>query len=391
MAKKPLCIAIVAAEDSGDILGADLIMALRQYYPDAKFIGVAGSRMLSVGCESLIPLSKLSVMGIIEVLKQLRQLLKLRNTICDFFIKNPPDVYIGIDAPDFNLPIEKKLKSQGIPTVHYVSPTIWAWREKRIHKIAKSVDMMLTVFPFEAAFYEKYGIPVRFVGHPLADKLLPSNDVSALRKKLSLPQKALVIALLSGSRKSELTHIAPSFIQAAQQSLLEKPDLIFITAAPNQQRADQFRHLLNKYAPNLSVTIYIDQSRDVIAAADLVLLASGTATLETLLLGKPMIVGYKVPWLNYIIGKILIKIDKFALPNILASEHIVPEFIQTCCTADNLKNTLLEQLANLPMSEMLDIKYEKIREGLKRNASEHAAYTVSQIIDAHQHAQKIEI
>jgi len=391
MLNRPVRVAIIAAETSGDLLGAGLIYALRRYYPQAEFIGVAGENMLNAGCKSLISIEQLSVMGIIEVAKRLPKLLKIRCFIRDYFIQNPPDVYIGIDAPDFNLPIEKALKAKGITTVHYVSPTVWAWREKRINAIAKSVNMMLALFPFEAAFYEKHQVPVRFVGHPLADSLSCAYDTESLRKQFLLPQKAAIITLMPGSRKGELTHIAPTFIKAAQQCLSKKPDLMFLAPMVNATCKKQFEACLNQYAPNLPIKVIIGQSRDAIAVSDVVLLASGTATLETLLLGKPMVVGYKVPFINYCIGKWLIKLDKFALPNLLASRNIVPEFIQKDCHEDNLSQAILKQLENLPLAYDTQQQYEKIHNGLQRNANEQAAVAICKLLEAQDNGDRIEL
>jgi lipid-A-disaccharide synthase len=373
-------IGIVAAEASGDLLGAGLIHALKQYYPDAEFVGIGGDAMQKAGCRTLYPITELSVMGILEVLKKLPSLLRIRYQTKQFFLKNRPDVYIGIDAPDFNLPIERALKTAGIPVVHYTSPTVWAWREKRLHTIAKSVNVMLTLFPFEAAFYERYGIPVRFVGHPLADKLPPLSLQSELRQQYGFPQNAPIVSILPGSRQGELSQIAPVFLQAAKRCLLKKPEMLFIAPMANKKRAIQFQHLLKHHAPDLPVKIVIQASEEAMILSDVVLVASGTATLEALLLNKPMVVGYKVPWLNYCIGKQLIKIDQFALPNLLAAAHLVPEFIQGDCEPVRLSQAILTQFEDLPLSSTLQTAYEHIRKGLTRDANQHAAKAVVQLL-----------
>lgn len=380
-------IGIVAAEASGDLLGAALIQALKQYYPQAEFIGIAGDAMCEAGCKTLYPITTLSVMGIWEVLKKLPTILKIRRHVKRFFLKNPPDVYIGIDAPDFNLSIERGLKAANIPVVHYTSPTVWAWREKRLHTIAKAVDLMLTLFPFEAAFYERHAIPVRFVGHPLADRL--SSDIPAMskvRQSCDLPQNAPILAILPGSRQGELHHIGPAFIQAAKKCLTKMPDMLFIAPMANQKRAVQFHQLLKQYAPDLPIKVLVNQTSEAMIAADVVLVASGTATLEALLLNKPMVVGYKMPWLNYWIGKRLIKIDRFSLPNLLSEAHLVPEFIQKACSPQNLAKAILTHFAHLPCDEKLLIQYEKIRQGLTRKASEHAAKAVAQLVEVRKHS-----
>lgn len=381
MQTRQVKVAIVAAEASGDNLGASLIASLKNHYPNAQFVGIAGDAMQATGCTSLFPIHQLSVMGIVEVAKQLPKILKIRKTLIKYFTENPPDIYIGIDAPDFNLPIEKILKKQGVLTVHYNSPTVWAWREKRIHQIGKSINLMLALFPFEAAIYEKHNIPVRFIGHPLADEIQNNIDIGQLRYSLGLPQKAPLITLMPGSRKGELSKIAPVFIQAATRILKKQPNANFIAPMVSEQRAKQFKQYLRQYASHLPIKVTLKNSRQAMAASDIVLLASGTATLEALLLNKPMVVAYKVPFINYLIGKLLIKIDKFALPNLLAKEYIVPEFIQKQCTPDNLAKAVLEQLNSLPMNDVMALRYQKIRQGLQRDASEHAAQAISQLLE----------
>lgn len=381
MQTRKVKIAIVAAEASGDNLGASLIISLKKKYPNAEFIGIAGDAMQACGCKSLFPINNLSVMGILEVAKRLPTLLNIRKTLIKYFTQNPPDIYVGIDAPDFNLPIEKTLKKQGVLTVHYNSPTIWAWREGRIHSIAKSINLMLTLFPFEAAIYETHNVPVRFIGHPLADEIHNDLDKKQLRYHFGLPQKAPLITLMPGSRKGELAKMAPIFIQAAKLILKKQPNANFIVPMVNEQRIKQFAQDLKQHAPHLPVQITLKKSREAMAASDIVLLASGTATLEALLLNKPMVVAYKVPVINYLVGKLLIKIDKFSLPNLLAEEYIVPEFIQQQCTPKNLASAVLEQLNNLPMNEVMALRYQKIRQGLQRDASEHAAQAISQLLE----------
>lgn len=392
MGYDPVTIAIVAAEASGDALGAGLIHALRQYYPQAEFVGVCGELMREAGCRELFSIEQLSVMGIVEVIKKLPTILKIRRSLLSFFKKNPPDLYIGLDAPDFNLPIERRLKKQGVLTVHYCSPTVWAWRENRIHSIAKSVNLMLTMFPFEAAFYEKHNVPVRFVGHPLADMLNPDINPSQLRSEYALPQKATIVALMPGSRKGEIDKIAPAFIKAANLCYHKRSDLIFVAPMINAARAKQFHSYLIKYAPHLPIKIFVGCAHEMIVAADFVLLASGTATLETLLLNRPMVVCYRVPWINYLIGKCLIKIDRFALPNLLAQAHLVPELIQKDCQAKRIAQVLLEQLHQLPMSQELAESFQMIRHGLARDANHHAAQAISQLLDLKLHGnQTIEV
>ncbi len=371
-------IAIVAGEASGDLLGASLIHSLKNLYPQAEIIGVAGPQMLSAGATTLFPMEKLSVMGFSEVIVKLFELLSLRNKVKNHFLQNPPDVYIGIDAPDFNLPIEIALKKAGIKTVHYNSPTIWAWREKRIHKIAQAVDLMLTLFPFEKAIYDKYQVPAVYIGHPLADRIPLVSDKNAARELLHLPQDKKIIALLPGSRAGEIKHIGPKLLAAAKLCFARDPHLIFISPAVNKKRHEQFAEQWKTLAPDLPLTIFDCQSQQVLTACDVVGLASGTAALEAMLVKRPMVVVYAGSALSYFIAKHLVKIKQFSLPNILAGENIVPEFIQRDATAENIANSLLRYFTE-PPTKLIE-RFTELHLQLRCNASEKAVESIKSLM-----------
>jgi len=323
-----LKIAIVAGESSGDILGADLIKAFRQKYPDAKFIGIAGPAMEAEGCDSLYAMDNLSVMGIWAILKRLPRLLRLRKKLTQQIIDWNADLFIGIDAPEFNLGLEIKLKQAGVRTVHYVSPSVWAWREKRIFKIKTAVDYMLTLFPFEIAIYKKHGIPASCVGHPLAQILPLEPDMQAARTALNLKSETKVLAMLPGSRGSEIKFIGQLLIETANRLKAENKDLQIVVPLVNERRRQQFTNLLENLAPELDITLVDGKSREVMCAADAVLLASGTATLEAMLLKKPMLVVYKLSTFSHFIYSRLMKIKHFSLPNLLSKTPMVEELIQ---------------------------------------------------------------
>ena len=321
-------IAIIAGELSGDILVAGLIHAIRAHYPDAIIEGIGGPQMLAAGFQSHYPLETLSVMGLVEVLKHYPRLKKCRDSLRDHFLQHPPDVFIGIDAPDFNLGLETILKSAGIKTVHYVSPSVWAWRQYRLRKIARACDLMLTLFPFEAEYYQRHQIPVRFVGHPLADEIPLQTDKQAARMRLNLPPQGVWVALLPGSRRNEVRQLGIPFLQTARWLLAQRSDLQFIVPLANAHLKALFTEQIAEIAPDLPLTLLDGQSREAMAAADVVLMASGTATLEAMLLKRPMVVAYRMAELTYWLAKWLVHIPYFSLPNLLAQEALVPEFLQ---------------------------------------------------------------
>lgn len=380
---KALRVGMIAGEASGDLLGAGLIRELQKIHPNIIIEGIAGPQMQLAGATSLFPMERLSVIGFSEVLFRVRELLSMRSQTKKHFLNNPPDIFIGIDAPDFNLPIELALKKAGILTVQYNSPTIWAWRYKRIFKIAKAVNLMLCLFPFEAPYYEAVQVPVRYIGHPLADLISLETDQIAARKSLNLPGEAKIIALLPGSRFGEIKYLGPVLLRAAELCLTQKNNLIFVSPMINAERKKQFELLWKTIAPGLPLIIIEGQSRTVMAAADIIVLASGTATLEAMLLKKPMVVAYKGSAFSYFIAKKLVKIKHFSLPNILAGEPLVPEFLQHTATPENIAQAAMKYLNDLNCTDKLIKRFTEIHLQLKCNASERAAEAVSEIIKKH--------
>lgn len=383
MATRPLRFGIVAGEASGDLLGAGLITAIKQQYPDAIFEGIAGPQMIAAGASSLFPMDRLSVMGIVEVLGRYRELLGIRRQLANHFRQNPPDAFIGIDAPDFTLGLEKQLRIAGIKTVHYVSPSVWAWRQRRVKKIAASTDLMLTLFPFEASFYQQYQVPVCFVGHPLADTIPLVVDKQAARQQLGLSTTAEVLALLPGSRSNELHYLARPFIETACWLQARRPTLEFVVPLANPQRRAQFQQTMaqleaeGRELPRL--TLIDGQSREVMAAADVVLLASGTAALEAMLLKRPMVVAYKLAPLTYWLAKRLVKVKNVSLPNLLSNESLVPELIQHEATAENMGQKVLTYFKNPVMMDELNQRFTKIHQTLRQDASQQAADAILQL------------
>ncbi len=371
-------IGIVVGEDSGDLLGRGLIDAIKKQHSDVIFEGIGGPLMEQAGCQSLFPMERLSVMGLVEVLGRLRELFAIRASLVDSFTRNPPDFFIGIDAPDFNIGLEYKLKQLGIPTIHYVSPSVWAWRRYRLHKIARSVDLMLTLFPFEAQFYKKSGVPVVFVGHPLADQIAQIPDQLTAREALFLPQEGRIIALLPGSRRGEISRLAKPFLEAAQLCLQQQPDLHFVVPLVSAKTKIIFERIVKEGGySHLPLTLYEGNARQVMLAADAILLASGTATLEAMLLKKPMVVAYRVATVTYWIVRCLVKIPYFSLPNLLADKPLVKEFLQEAVTAQKLSVALLLSLDSegASVKEMKHV-FSEIHRDLRQNASQRAAEAV---------------
>lgn len=338
--------AIVAGEASGDFLGADLIRKVHQYHPDVSFYGVGGAAMNQAGCECLYPSSELSVMGISEVFKKYTRISGIRRNLRNNLLDNPPDVFIGIDAPDFNFALEKHLRRHSIKVIHYVSPSVWAWREYRIKSIKQSVDLLLTLFPFENSYYEKYGVPVTFVGHPIVDRIRQTPGKQDARKLFNLDPERPVIAIMPGSRPTELQkHVYP-FTEAALQCLEHNSAIQLICNLVNMDDMQYFESAYGHLGKKPEIIFTSDQSLEVMSAADIILLASGTVALEAMLLKKPMVVGYRVNWLTYQLAKRLIKLPYVSLPNILARQKIVPECLQDECRGDILAENLMSILQN---------------------------------------------
>ncbi|MBK1720934.1 lipid-A-disaccharide synthase [Thiocystis violacea] len=377
-----LTVGIVANEASGDLLGASLVQAIRRCVPDARFVGVAGPRMLEAGCETLFDLERLSVMGLMEVLAHLRELLGLRAQLERYFLSNRPDVFIGVDAPDFNLGLERRLRAHGIKTVHLVSPTVWAWRPGRVKGIRRAVDLMLSIFPFEEAFLRQHGVPATYVGHPLADEIPLEVDRGAARRALGLPLKGRLIAILPGSRVGEVARLARPFIETAVQCLAARPELTFVAPMVNAKLRDLFDAELQALAPDLPISLVAGRSREVIAAADAVLTASGTATLETLLLKRPMVVGYRVHPISYhlVKGLRLVKVPHVAMANLLVGRELAPELIQDKCRANLLAPALLGLLADADRVLRIQQEYGRIHRALRRDAAETAARAVLELL-----------
>ncbi len=334
-----LRVGVLAGEASGDILGSRVLAALARHCDELIVEGIGGPLMASQGLRSMFPMERLSVMGFVEPLKRLPELLRIRRTVFEHFRDNPPDLFLGIDSPDFNLRLERKLRDCGIPTAHLVSPSIWAWRQGRIHKIKRSVDLMLCLFPFETAIYQEHDVPVRFVGHPLADELPAKVDAAAARRALDLPLQGRLLALLPGSRGGEVSLLAPLFLRAARLLWEQQPDLAFVLPTANAERDEQLRALLAEQ-PDLPITLVSGRSREVMAAADAVLLASGTATLEAALLKRPMVVAYRMAGFSWWLITRLASTEFAALPNVLAGRALVPELLQERATPEAMVDCL---------------------------------------------------
>lgn len=366
---------MVAGEASGDLIGAHLVEALKARRPDLQFEGIAGPRMVAAGVKALFPSEKLSVGGYVEVLRHLPEILVIRHKLVRHFLRTPPRVYIGIDAPDFNLGVEFKLKTAGITTIHYVSPSIWAWRGERIHFIKRAVDRMLALFPFEPPLYEKAGVPVSYVGHPLADLLTDYPAQAQVRASLRLPAHAPVIALLPGSRVIELKAMADLFVAAAKRIAAALPNVQFVTPLVNRDTRALYEAALRR-EPGVRVHLLDGRSHDAMAAADVVLLASGTATLETALLKRPMVITYRMPRVSAWMIKRRGYLKFVGLPNILANELVVPELLQEAATPDALADAVLELYRDQPRRERISERFAQMLAQLKQNNAQKAAAAV---------------
>lgn len=371
---------LVAGEASGDILGANLIAHLKALQPDAVFEGVGGPLMQAQGFKSIVPMDRLSVMGLVEVLGRLRELLGIRKRLYQSCLSNPPTAFIGIDSPDFNMPLARKLKQAGIPTVHYVSPSVWAWRQKRIFNIKKSVDLILALFPFELPIYHQHNIPVVCVGHTLADEISLESDVELARNTLGLNViKGPVFGILPGSREGEVSRLAPLFVETIKLIKQKEPNATFIMPAANAERRVQINAILQE--TNVEATLIDGQSRTVMAASDAILLASGTATLEAMLVKRPMVVSYRVNKLTFAIMSRMIKVPYVSLPNLLANEPLVPELLQDQATPENLSNSLLQVWKSFIEDKTIQAKYLSLHKMLRKNAGEQAAQAILSMLE----------
>ncbi|HIF74018.1 MAG TPA: lipid-A-disaccharide synthase [Porticoccaceae bacterium] len=378
---EPIRFGIVAGEKSGDILGAGLIVALKELYPQAEFIGIGGPAMLAAGCRSLVAMDRLSVMGFVEPLGRLPELLSIKNNLVSEFTENPPDIFIGIDSPGFNTRLEFALRSLGIKIVHYVSPSVWAYHESRIHKIKKAVDLMLTLFPFETAIYKQHEIPVACVGHPLADTIGFEDNQLTARAVLNFSAEDQLVALMPGSRSGEIKRLAPTFISAALESLQDMPELKFVIPCSGPEARTQIQEIMERLRISLPEQFsLVDDSHLAISASNLVMLASGTATLEAMLLRRPMIVSYKVASLTYMIASRILKISKFALPNLLANKTLVPEFIQGDVKVALLREQIVKFMAgDFDKFSLLD-EFDRLHKELRKDASRRAASEIQKLI-----------
>ncbi|ELJ8714739.1 lipid-A-disaccharide synthase [Vibrio cholerae] len=375
---RPLRIGIVVGELSGDTLGEGFIKAIRARYPDAEFVGIGGPKMNALGCQSLFDMEELAVMGLVEVLGRLPRLLKVKAELVKYFTANPPDVFVGIDAPDFNLRLELSLKQAGIKTVHYVSPSVWAWRQNRIHGIAAATHLVLAFLPFEKAFYDKFNVPCEFIGHTLADSIPLASDKLAARQLLGLDEQRRWLAVLPGSRGSEMKMLAEPFIATCQKLQARYPDLGFVVALVNAKRRAQFEQIWQQVAPELNFVLVDDTARNVITAADAVMLASGTVALECMLLKRPMVVGYRVNAFTAFLAKRLLKTPYVSLPNILAGEELVKELLQDHCTVDNLYHEV-SRLLESDNQALMD-KFTEMHQWIRKDADQQAAQAVLHLI-----------
>jgi len=376
-------VGLIAGEASGDLLGASLMAALRAHWPDVQFSGVGGPAMLEQGFHSLVSMDRLAVMGLVEPLQRLPELLRLRRRLRRHFLAEGCDLVVGIDSPDFNLGLEQWLRRRGVATAHYVSPSVWAWRQGRIRTIARAVDLMLVLFPFEEPFYREHGVAVCCVGHPMADQLPMEPATEAARAELGLSETARVVALMPGSRGGEVTQLGGRFLAAASWLHRQRPGWVFLLPAASEERHRQLAALLAEQgAAGMDLRLLAPgRSRLAMAAADAVLMASGTTTLEAMLLKRPMVVAYRMaPW-SYRLLAPWVRTPYIALPNLLAGEELVPEFIQDEVVPETLARSLLEQLESDRRAAVVEV-FEGLHRQLRRGASQRAAAALVDLVAA---------
>ncbi|WP_074013019.1 lipid-A-disaccharide synthase [Candidatus Sodalis sp. SoCistrobi] len=381
MSARPITIGLVAGETSGDILGAGLIRALRGHLPEARFVGVAGPRMQAEGMEAWYDMEELAVMGIVEVVERLPRLLRIRRDLTRRFSALRPDVFVGIDAPDFTITLEGRLKRRGIRTIHYVSPSVWAWRQKRVFKIGRATDNVLAFLPFEKAFYDRYNVPCQFIGHTLADAMPLDPDKAAARQALGIAAKARCLALLPGSRQSEVAMLSADFLRAAERLYARFPGLEIVVPLVNPARRAQFEDILAAVAPALPVRLLDNQARQAMIAADAALLASGTASLECMLAKCPMVVGYRMKPLTFALARRLVKTPWVSLPNLLAGRELVKELLQEACQPEALAAALAPLLDDNDQRAALLATFRQLHQQIRCNADEQAARAVLALIN----------
>lgn len=379
MSVRPLTIALVAGETSGDILGAGLIRALKARHPDARFVGVAGPRMQAEGCEVWYEMEELAVMGIVEVLGRLPRLMKIGRDLTQRFTELKPDVFVGIDAPDFNITLEGRLKRNGIRTIHYVSPSVWAWRQKRVFKIGRNTNLVLAFLPFEKAFYDRFNVPCRFIGHTMADAMPLQPDKQAARRELGIAEEALCLALLPGSRHAEVEMLSADFLKAAQLLRVRYPALEIVVPLVNAKRRVQFEQIKADIAPELPMHLLDGKGREAMIASDAAILASGTAALECMLAKCPMVVGYRMKPSTFWLARRLVKTPYVSLPNLLAGRELVKELLQEECEPHALAAALEPLLHAGPARDALLETFSELHQQIRWNADEQAADAVLEI------------
>lgn len=391
MANRKLKIGIVVGEVSGDTLGVKLMRSFREQGIDAEFEGIGGPQMIAEGFNSYYPMETLSVMGIVEVLKDLKKLFAVRDGLINQWTQHPVDIFIGIDAPDFNLRLSKSIKEKNLPikTVQYVSPSVWAWRQGRVHGIKQSIDLVLSLFPFEKVFYEQYEVPAAFVGHPLAKQLPLENPIQIAKQELGVDETQKHIALLPGSRKGEVERLLPMLLGAANILHTKYPDIQFLIPAINDARKQQIEQGVEQLAPQLKAKIHILENTDseskigrmVMNASDIIALASGTATLEAMLMHRPMVTFYKLHWLTYLIAKFLVKIPYYSLPNIIAGKKVIEELIQADATPENLAAEI-EKLMNVETAQIQVMQHLTMHKQLISGNTEDPVQAILQCLNS---------
>ncbi|KRI80291.1 lipid-A-disaccharide synthase [Acinetobacter pittii] len=390
MANRKLKIGIVVGEVSGDTLGVKLMRSFREQGIDAEFEGIGGPQMIAEGFNSYYPMETLSVMGIVEVLKDLKKLFAVRDGLINQWTQHPVDMFIGIDAPDFNLRLSKSIKEKNLPikTVQYVSPSVWAWRQGRVHGIKQSIDLVLCLFPFEKVFYEQYKVPAAFVGHPLAKQLPLENPIQIAKQQLGIDENQKHIALLPGSRKGEVERLLPMLLGAANILHTKHPDIQFLIPAINDARKQQIEQGVEQLAPQLKAKIHILENTDseskigrmVMNASDVIALASGTATLEAMLMHRPMVTFYKLHWLTYLIAKFLVKIPYYSLPNIIAGKKVIEELIQADATPENLAAEI-EKLMNVETAQIQVMQHLTMHKQLISGNTEDPVQAILKVLE----------
>jgi len=377
MQQKKIVIGIVAGEASGDLLGSHLMAALREVRTDIEFVGIGGPKMQAAGMNILFPMEKLAVRGYVEVLRHYREITGIRRKLKNHFLVNRPDLFIAVDAPDFNLDLELTLKESGIPTIHYVSPSIWAWRGERIGKIKRAVSHMLALFPHEPKIYQQAGVPVDYVGHPLADMLPDQPKRTEMRETMRIPLQARVFAFLPGSRQSEVKHLARTYIETARLILQQIPEARFLVPLVSRETRGIFdQALYDCDAQELPITLLFGHAQDAMIAADIALVASGTATLECALLKRPMVITYRMPAFSWWMIKRKRYQPYFGLPNILSERFVVPELIQEDATPENLAQALLNLVNDKDAVMQLEETFRELHQTLRQNTAQKAAAAI---------------